>query len=49
MASYSIQKRDKADGRSKYRCLFRVKKKGNISYTEQRTFTKKLTADTWGE
>lgn len=49
MASYSIQKRDKADGTSKYRCLIRVKKKGKILYTEQRTFTKKLTADTWGK
>jgi len=49
MASYSIQKRDKADGTSKYRCLIRVKKKGIVLYTEQRTFTKKLPAETWGK
>ncbi|ABN63061.1 tyrosine-type recombinase/integrase [Shewanella baltica] len=49
MASYSIQKREKADGTVRHRCLVRVKKNGKILYTEQRTFTKYAAAEAWGK
>ncbi|WP_394230206.1 tyrosine-type recombinase/integrase [Shewanella colwelliana] len=49
MASYSIQKREKADGSIRHRCLVRVKKNGKVLYTEQRTFTKRLAAEAWGK
>lgn len=49
MASYSIQKREKADGETRYRCLIRVKKSGKVLYTEQRTFTKNAAAEAWGK
>lgn len=49
MASYSIQKREKADGTIRHRCLIRVKENGKVLYTEQRTFTKHAAADAWGK
>lgn len=49
MASYSIQKREKADGDVRHRCLVRVKKNGKVLYTEQRTFTKYAAAEAWGK
>jgi integrase len=49
MASYSIQKREKADGTNRHRCLVRVKKSGKVLYTEQRTFTKHQAAEAWGK
>lgn len=49
MAPYSIQKRDKADGTSKYRCLIRVKKKGSIVYSDHRTFSKLVPAESWAK
>ncbi|MEL4429809.1 site-specific integrase [Shewanella mangrovisoli] len=49
MASYSIQKREKADGTVRHRCLIRVKENGKVLYTEQRTFTKHAAAEAWGK
>ncbi|QYJ79438.1 tyrosine-type recombinase/integrase [Shewanella acanthi] len=49
MASFSIQKREKADGTVRHRCLVRVKEKGKVLYTDQRTFTKSTAAEAWGK
>jgi integrase len=49
MASFSITKRKKADGTSKYRCLVRVKEKGQVLYNESRTFSKQAPAKEWGK
>lgn len=49
MASYSIQKRTKADGSNRYLCLIRVKSKGEVVYNESRTFTKQALAKDWGK
>ncbi|MCL1123291.1 site-specific integrase [Shewanella surugensis] len=49
MASYSIEKRKKADGSFSYRCGIIVKKSGKIIHREQKTFSKKALAVTWGK
>lgn len=48
MAYYTIDKRTKADGTLRYRCMVSIKEKGVRIYNESRTFTKQAHAKTWG-
>lgn len=48
MAYYSIEKRTKADGTTRYRCTVGVREKGRYVFRENRTFTKQAHAKTWG-
>ncbi|SMB46922.1 Site-specific recombinase, phage integrase family [Serratia proteamaculans] len=48
MAYYSIEKRTKADGTTRYRCTVGVREKGRYVFRENRTFTKQTHAKTWG-
>jgi hypothetical protein len=48
MASFTITKRQKANGSYSYRCGIVVKKKSTIIHREYKTFSKKETARTWG-
>ncbi|MCG7551949.1 site-specific integrase [Pseudoalteromonas sp. Of11M-6] len=49
MASYSIEKRPKADGGVSHRAVVFVKSKGKIIHRESKTFTKSEHARTWGK
>jgi hypothetical protein len=49
VASVTIDKRQKANGESSYRCTIRVKKNGVIIHRESKTFSKKELAKTWGK
>uniref|UniRef100_UPI00403FF94F phage integrase n=1 Tax=Xenorhabdus sp. KK7.4 TaxID=1851572 RepID=UPI00403FF94F len=48
MAYYSIEKRSRADGTTRYRCTVGVKSGGKYIYRENRTFGKQAHAKTWG-
>ncbi|WP_416777565.1 tyrosine-type recombinase/integrase [Xenorhabdus budapestensis] len=48
MAYYSIEKRPRADGTTRYRCTVGVKSGGKYIYRENRTFGKQSHAKTWG-
>ncbi|MDB0034770.1 site-specific integrase [bacterium] len=47
MASFTIQKRPKANGELSFRCLIRIKKSDVIVHSESKTFSKKEVARTW--
>ena len=47
MASFTIQKRPKANGELSFRCLIRIKKSNVIIHSESKTFSKKEVARTW--
>ncbi|MPY25192.1 site-specific integrase [Shewanella sp. YLB-07] len=47
MASFTIQKRPKANGELSFRCLIRIKKSSAIIHSESKTFSKKEVARTW--
>lgn len=49
MASFTIEKRAKANGDFSYRCTIRVKESGEIIHRESKTFSKKEVARTWGK
>ncbi|RLV58551.1 site-specific integrase [Parashewanella curva] len=49
MASFTIEKRNKANGDIRYRCKVRLKKSGVIIHTESQTFSKKELATNWGK
>lgn len=49
MASFTIEKRAKANGDFSYRCTVRVKENGEIIHRESKTFSKKEVARTWGK
>ena len=49
MASFTIEKRNKANGETRYRCKVRLKKSGAIIHTESQTFSKKELAANWGK
>jgi integrase len=49
MASITIEKRKKANGEFSYRCKVRVKKNNLIIHSENKTFSKKELASTWGK
>lgn len=49
MASFTIEKRAKANGDFSYRCTVRVKEAGEIIHRESQTFSKKELARTWGK
>lgn len=49
MASFTIEKRAKANGDFSYRCTVRVKESGEIIHRESKTFSKKEVARTWGK
>ncbi len=49
MASFTIEKRAKANGDFSYRCSVRVKESGKIIHRESKTFSKKEVARTWGK
>lgn len=49
MASFTIEKRAKANGEFSYRCTVRVKESGAIVHRESKTFSKKEVARTWGK
>ncbi len=49
MASFTIEKRAKANGDFSYRCSVRVKESGKIIHRESKTFSKKEVAHTWGK
>ncbi|MDE9588464.1 site-specific integrase [Xenorhabdus bovienii] len=48
MAYYSIEKRSRADGTTRYRCTVGVKSGGKYIHRENRTFGKQSHAKTWG-
>ena len=49
MSSYYIEKRPRANGAVKYRCVVVVKAKGKVIHRESKTFDKKGFAETWGK
>ena len=49
MASFTIEKRNKANGETRYRCKVRLKVSGTIIHTESQTFSKKELASHWGK
>lgn len=48
MAYYSIEKRQRADGTTRYRCTVGVKQGGKYIYRESKTFGRHQLAKTWG-
>lgn len=48
MAYYSIEKRQRAEGTTRYRCTVGVRKNGEYLYRESKTFTKQNQATSWG-
>ncbi|MCL6397203.1 site-specific integrase [Pectobacterium carotovorum subsp. carotovorum] len=48
MAFFTIEKRLRSDGTSRYRCTVGVKKNGVYEHRESRTFTKQTIAKSWG-
>lgn len=48
MAFYTVEKRLRADGTTRYRCSVGVKKSGKYVYRENRTFSKQTLAKAWG-
>ncbi|MBS3895022.1 tyrosine-type recombinase/integrase [Serratia marcescens] len=48
MAYYSIEKRPRADGTTRYRCTVGVKQGGKYIYRESKTFGRHQLAKTWG-
>ncbi|MET4693634.1 tyrosine-type recombinase/integrase [Endozoicomonas lisbonensis] len=49
MALYHIEKRTKKNGDTRYRCMVRVKKNGQIIHQESKTFSKKSQAKAYGK
>lgn len=48
MAYYSIEKRQRSDGTTRYRCTVGVKQGGKYIYRESKTFGRHQLAKTWG-
>lgn len=48
MAYYNIQKRVKADGTPRWRCIVGIKEGGKHLYRESKTFAKQALAKSWG-
>ena len=49
MAFYTIEKRQKADGTPRYRCVVGIKRDGKYIHRESRTFSRHAHAKTWGQ
>ncbi|UNX66915.1 site-specific integrase [Klebsiella aerogenes] len=49
MAFYTIEKRLKADGTSRYRCVVGIKSGGKYTHRESKTFSRQAHAKTWGQ
>ncbi|TDN54660.1 site-specific recombinase XerD [Buttiauxella sp. JUb87] len=48
MAFYTVERRLRADGTTRYRCTVGVKKNGKYIYRENQTFSKQTLAKSWG-
>lgn len=48
MAFYNLEKRQKADGTIRYRCVVAVKEGGKYTHRESKTFSKASIAKAWG-
>lgn len=48
MAFYNLEKRKKADGTLRYRCVVGVKEKGVYTHRESKTFSRETIAKAWG-
>ncbi|XUA17752.1 tyrosine-type recombinase/integrase [Citrobacter sp. OP27] len=48
MAFYNVEKRQKADGTIRWRCVVGVKEKGKYTHRESKTFSKASIAKAWG-
>ncbi|MBF4178896.1 tyrosine-type recombinase/integrase [Lelliottia nimipressuralis] len=48
MAFYNLEKRKKADGTLRYRCVVGIKEKGVYTHRESKTFSRETIAKAWG-
>lgn len=48
MAFYNLEKRKKADGTLRYRCVVGIKEKGAYTHRESKTFSRESIAKAWG-
>lgn len=48
MAFYTIEKREKADGTARYRCVVGIKESGKHTHRESKTFSRQAIAKAWG-
>lgn len=49
MAFYTIEKRQKQDGTTRYRCVVGIKSGGRYTHRESKTFSRQAHAKTWGQ
>ena len=49
MAFYTIEKRQKQDGSTRYRCVVGIKSGGKYTHRESKTFSRQAHAKTWGQ